>query len=225
MLEKVSEHIKIRRKNLDYEIKSRSMREGFEKLPDEVISLIFVNAFRSSKSPDDVNESSISGRTYFSLRISHVSRRFRRIALHTPELWSNISTSLPLSMIPTFLERSGVHDLDVKVDNLSTAERLTEFSTIIIPTRKRWAALDCSLYGGADFVGCLTQNAQTSFPRLQERNHRETGRITSRSQDAFGGSQSTNSIDILSRSQLYVTKRWSIAIDHTELQSLTIRAS
>lgn len=115
----LSRYIGKRHSDLDYEIRSRSMREGFEKLPDEIISAIFVSASRSFESYHD--------RSHSSLRISQISRRLRRIALHTPELWSIISTSFPPSMIPAFVKRSGTKGLDVQVANIKSTKRLTNF--------------------------------------------------------------------------------------------------
>lgn len=115
-----------RRGALHYEIESRSLREGFEKLPDEIISPIFVKTFRAFESHRN--------RIKFSLQISQVSHRFRRIALYTPELWSTISTSFPLSMVSTFLKRSRTCELDIEARNINTIEMLNYFLSTIIPS-------------------------------------------------------------------------------------------
>lgn len=119
LLKQISGQIKEWHQGLNYEVEYTILREGLEKLPDELVATIFEHAYHSLSSTDWKWEERVS----FSFRLSHVSRRFRSISLGCADLWSYISIGNNLSMVPTILERSQNHALHVHVSSsLSTRD-------------------------------------------------------------------------------------------------------
>jgi hypothetical protein len=85
----------------------------------------------------------------FPIKISHVSRHWREIALHTPSLWSTIhmdeNTSYP-KLLDAYLDRSGACPLDIVMDYQyrsppSRILRETFYLHKILPHIDRWHSL------------------------------------------------------------------------------------
>jgi F-box-like len=86
----------------------------------------------------------------FPITISHVSRHWREIALHTPSLWSTIhmdeNTSYP-KLLDAYLDRSGACPLDIVMDyqNRYPESRILFRETFylhkILPHIDRWHSL------------------------------------------------------------------------------------
>ncbi|KAH9988817.1 hypothetical protein BJV74DRAFT_461789 [Russula compacta] len=66
--------------------------------------------------------------------LSHVCRRWRDIALHSPKLWTSFGNRDLTPMLPTFIERSRGAPLDVSVcidsDDIHRLERLTDLQSV-----------------------------------------------------------------------------------------------
>ncbi|KAH8110126.1 hypothetical protein DFH11DRAFT_808475 [Phellopilus nigrolimitatus] len=72
-------------------------------LPDEILSLIFETTYQlcSNDSGSPTLES-----IFLSVRLSHVSRRFRNVSLATPRLWLSVSDAQPPAAIRAFVQRA-----------------------------------------------------------------------------------------------------------------------
>jgi hypothetical protein len=77
-------------------------------LPSELLSAVF-EALASDMSPTSPPVEIV---------LSHVSRRFRGIAMNTRQLWTRIRVSLhtPFDMVVAYLERSGTHPFELHFD-------------------------------------------------------------------------------------------------------------
>lgn len=91
---------------LQKDLRSLTPRHEFLKLPDELLAVIFEDAAYES------HESHATS-VRCSIRISHVCKRFRVIALRTPGLWINVSDTQTPELLDTLLSRSSPSGLQV----------------------------------------------------------------------------------------------------------------
>ncbi|TDL21217.1 hypothetical protein BD410DRAFT_804406 [Rickenella mellea] len=105
------------------------LEDGIKRLPDEILAIIF-------EMTRHVNGS----QPYpFAVCLSHVSRRFRRIALATPSLWTTIHDTYDDSQIQVFISRSGRLDLDIKI---RSGWGMESFLEVLKGTTHRWSSFD-----------------------------------------------------------------------------------
>jgi hypothetical protein len=86
----------------------RNQLSPVSSLPNELLSAVF-EALASDMSPTSPP---------IEIVLSHVSRRFRRIAMNTRQLWTRINVSLdtPFDMVVAYLERSGTRPFELRFD-------------------------------------------------------------------------------------------------------------
>ncbi|KAH8112039.1 hypothetical protein DFH11DRAFT_1728861 [Phellopilus nigrolimitatus] len=137
-------------------------RRGLPSLPEELIAQVFEMAYA-----DDGN---------VSWHLSLVSRRFRRIALSLPRLWTKLDTSHDPELN---LERSRGHgislDICTNLYHVFTEERFHEFMRKVGPHSDRWKSVrlsghwDEAKYSRSDvLVKSLRDNfAGKTFPVLE----------------------------------------------------------
>ncbi|TDL21213.1 hypothetical protein BD410DRAFT_840682 [Rickenella mellea] len=128
------------------------LEHGIKRLPDEVMAIIF-----------EMGRHFIGGGPYeFGVCVSHVSRRFRRIALATPLLWTAIRDSYPENQIREFVSRSRQLDLVVGMTVHSSAR---SFLKALKNTSHRWSSLDI-IEDNADYL--MEKLGITDLPRLRQ---------------------------------------------------------
>lgn len=76
-------------------------------LPDELLSMILETAYCSYRGEPRASD--------FAITISHISQRFRTVALNTPLLWSTLSNSQSIPEINTFIRRSKAVDMSILI--------------------------------------------------------------------------------------------------------------
>ena len=104
----------------------------------------------------------------FQVRISHVCRRWRRVAIDTPTLWTTLSfkESYPFEKSETWIARTKQAPLDIDIDislpdeasplidesngqseglSLSALKDLRRISTLIIPLISRWRSFELAV--------------------------------------------------------------------------------
>ncbi|KII84442.1 hypothetical protein PLICRDRAFT_365676 [Plicaturopsis crispa FD-325 SS-3] len=135
-------------------------------LPDEVLSTIFIYCLPSSVQPS-TNRAP--------LLLTRICRRWRIVALSTPQLWQSITFSCHTSLHPTevdkWLSRAGCLPLSMAMylpDARCQAaeEQLKPFANMVISRSSRWQTLHLmgSVFGaGLDASGGIS----FAFPRLQ----------------------------------------------------------
>ncbi|TDL13571.1 hypothetical protein BD410DRAFT_399393 [Rickenella mellea] len=92
------------------------LEDGIKRLPDDVLAIIFEMGCHFNE--DDLYQ--------FAVCVSHVSHRFRGVALATPLLWTTIQDSYGENEIREFISRSGQLDLHIKRPNNSEIESLLQ---------------------------------------------------------------------------------------------------
>ncbi|KAJ3898555.1 hypothetical protein F5879DRAFT_909806 [Lentinula edodes] len=130
-----------------------SARLGIHRLPNEILSYIFVNAIQVCDF-DDPSEAA-----YFPLTISHTCSRWRKVSISTGSLWTSIRLCLPYSLnqltyLRTWLSRSRSYPLDILLDfrdeewdweeedHLFTHDAAKEIISVILPHSKRWRHIE-----------------------------------------------------------------------------------
>ncbi|TCD62233.1 hypothetical protein EIP91_007192, partial [Steccherinum ochraceum] len=120
-------------------------------LPVELLSRIFLIGWQEDPLPDDI----LTSQTTFEALVSHVSHRWRDVALHIPVLWSivHFRTHLHIHRAHTYLARNRhPHLIDVFVDTCAQDEHLPGFTlfrdeffpvfAVVIPHIARWRSLN-----------------------------------------------------------------------------------
>lgn len=77
----------------------RDDEDGFDLLPDELLAMILEQVHESDGLSEFV--------AHVPVRLSHVNRRFRDVALNCPNLWTLVSCFYKSKMLRLFLKRSG----------------------------------------------------------------------------------------------------------------------
>ncbi|KLO06336.1 hypothetical protein SCHPADRAFT_1002402 [Schizopora paradoxa] len=144
------------------------LSKGIASLPNEVLMLIFGFAAHPG------------GRNSWrqAIWLSHVSRRFRNVALGTQSIWTTLDGCASRRGIETFLARSGKNsDLHIILDASLKNDDLHYFVYMCLPLASRWATL--LVTSGVDESSCDTADGpfeelfecrgedELSFPRLQ----------------------------------------------------------
>jgi hypothetical protein len=113
-------------------------------LPDEILSDIFELATTVSARVPGVFRRGV----HWSRVISHVSRRWRNIALQNPFLWTwiLIAQGLPSTTIwaPILLERSKTSLIDVELSLTDSPEGMSDALDLVIPHMGRWSSFHFS---------------------------------------------------------------------------------
>ncbi len=108
------------------------LSKGIASIPDELVSLIFKCATHRESTLREA------------LRLSHVSKRFRRIALAEHCLWTTLRSDWRTEALETCIARSG-HKADLHVIiHLRDHLVLSSFIDICWPTASRWKTLTVS---------------------------------------------------------------------------------
>ncbi|KLO05832.1 hypothetical protein SCHPADRAFT_946589 [Schizopora paradoxa] len=135
---------------------SAKLSKGISKLPDEIVMRIFQFAVWE----EDCN----GGKQAISL--SHVSRRFRNIALGSRRLWTTLYSCDPEGQLETFISRAGSSEEFHAFINFTSAvkeEGIGYLTDICHSTITRWRTLTLSqedqdldadepLYGGVELI-------------------------------------------------------------------------
>lgn len=106
---------------------------GIAELPDELLALVFELAY------DNDTDGS-----HLAIQLSHVCRRFRAVALHTPRLWSTLAASQRPDEYQTFISRSRTADLTIIVDfpfRKPSFMLIADFMNDVFPLSNRWGEL------------------------------------------------------------------------------------
>ncbi|TDL21214.1 hypothetical protein BD410DRAFT_308329 [Rickenella mellea] len=127
------------------------LEEGIKRLPNEVLAVIFEMAHYLDG----------EGPVQFALCVSHVSRRFRNVALATPLLWTTIHDSFGENQIREFISRSGRLDLNIKMPYSTDIEC---FLKVIKGTSHRWSSLSI-IEQETEYV--MMKLGMTDLPRLR----------------------------------------------------------
>lgn len=137
---------------------------GIAELPDELLALIFELAY------DNDTEGS-----RLAIQLSHVCRRFRAIALHTPRLWSTLTTTQRIDEYQTFISRLRTALLTIIIDNPShlreaSSTLLTDFMDTVFTLTDRWGEFRCQstlMLDSEDWEALLQiTNINLVLPRL-----------------------------------------------------------
>ncbi|TDL21211.1 hypothetical protein BD410DRAFT_308177 [Rickenella mellea] len=88
------------------------LEDGIKRLPDDILAIIF----------EATRHFSGDGPNQFAVCLSHVSRRFRSVALATHLLWTTIRNNYGENQTREFISRSGRLDLDIKIPRKSGIE-------------------------------------------------------------------------------------------------------
>ena len=108
--------------------------KGVATLPDEILAMIFEVAVRMEK-----HNGRIQARF-----LSHVSRRFRKVALGEHRIWTTLCSFASSKELRTFISRSGTRplfDVFFRIGAANTIERWNTFVKICSPALSRWRIL------------------------------------------------------------------------------------
>ncbi|TDL15558.1 hypothetical protein BD410DRAFT_104831 [Rickenella mellea] len=132
-LNRVQERLRRRLRTLRKDSMPLVLEDGIKRLPDELLVYVF-EVGRSMNVPGDSS-------SFSSIHVSHVSLRFRRIALQTPSLWTTIHKVYGEGQIREFISRSGGLDLDIKMHELNVRiSKCHSFLTAMKGTSHRWSS-------------------------------------------------------------------------------------
>ncbi|TDL21204.1 hypothetical protein BD410DRAFT_308135 [Rickenella mellea] len=127
------------------------LEDGINRLPNEILAIVF----------EMTRHFSGNSQNQFPVCVSHVSRRFRRVALATPSLWTTIHDSYRENQIREFISRSGQLDLEIKMHSDSGIEF---FLIVVKDTSHRWSSFDII---DDDTEDLMVQLGITDLPRLR----------------------------------------------------------
>ncbi|KAK0467610.1 hypothetical protein IW261DRAFT_1058667 [Armillaria novae-zelandiae] len=141
-----------RNQALENQANAKKILSPCRRLPNELVTDIFIRC-----SLHDRDSSSLDLRA-FRWTLSHVCRKWREVAIGTPEIWSNIILHFghdpflngsAAFMLGVVLDRARPHDLDVFIrlkDDISTHP----VCVVLLPTVRYWKSL--KVYGNPDFL-------------------------------------------------------------------------
>lgn len=148
--------------------RSQILEHGISSLPDTVLMLIFELGRETGYKYQGWMEP---------VRLSHVNKRFRRIALATPRLWSTLSNSQSAAVRQVLLQRSKAVDLTFYINDPSlppsrSRQHFTEFLEFLLPLTPRCGRFEYFQEGyhdaEDDFKNAELRRilAGVSFPKL-----------------------------------------------------------
>lgn len=119
--------------------KKQLYQRSFPSLPDEVLATVFEFSLEDPRTCYNISRMPMS--------LSHVSRRFRRLALKLPRLWRTVSTTQSYAATWHFLKRAGKYKLSVVVryDNGYSGSPATincdieNFFNMVCPLYRDWS--------------------------------------------------------------------------------------
>ncbi|TDL21202.1 hypothetical protein BD410DRAFT_307978 [Rickenella mellea] len=127
------------------------LEDGINRLPDDVLAIIF----------EMTRHFNGDGQYQFAVGVSHVSRRFRTVALATPSLWTIIRDSYGENQIREFISRSGRLALDIKMPRNS---RIESFLKVVKDTSHRWSSFEI-IDDSTEYI--MMELGITDLPRLR----------------------------------------------------------
>jgi hypothetical protein len=143
-------------------------------LPNEILGLVFERG-----RPQRRRRHSKTGLP-FEVDISHVSRRWRDVAISLPNLWTNIHIFADYSSawVPMYLERSKSCPLDLRINFWDADVRLGDDSrareamvisvlSLILPHTERWGAFILEGYYEESIYMALARLHKVAVPLLQ----------------------------------------------------------
>ncbi|KAH8111950.1 hypothetical protein DFH11DRAFT_559088 [Phellopilus nigrolimitatus] len=106
------------------------LQDGIDSLPDDVLSLVFEYFCANCVDDEDA-------RMKFPVILSHVSRRFRNLALHLPRIWANINLRLVEShgQLDTWLSLSKSSALDLEISGEVPEAFFQKISNVAVLSR------------------------------------------------------------------------------------------
>ncbi|KLO08303.1 hypothetical protein SCHPADRAFT_944572 [Schizopora paradoxa] len=123
------------------------LSKGISSLPDEVLAMVFESAVRAA-GQEGVEQAK---------RLSHVSRRFRAIAISECNLWTNFRSSSSREELETLVSRSGsnthIH-IHIYIPISTSTLPFEDFLKICSPTSFRWNSM---------MIGDLSYNTNVRF--------------------------------------------------------------
>ncbi|TDL17485.1 hypothetical protein BD410DRAFT_901458 [Rickenella mellea] len=143
-----------------------ALQRGIHSIPDDILAHIFEVGYHSC---DDQGSRDSH---HFSVAVSHVSRRFRMVALRTPRIWTRLSNWMKTSQLETFSYRSKAADLIITATtdeyddpNIS----LEAFLAITLPSHSRWSEFTYDILEHHNLFpqAILSQTRNLTFPRLR----------------------------------------------------------
>ncbi|TDL24461.1 hypothetical protein BD410DRAFT_89961 [Rickenella mellea] len=170
-LRKTSEIIECAIVNFKEETLPLSLQCGIRTLPDKIIERILELACEGG------NPQTPGPHHKFPILLSHISRRFRSLALQAPHIWANLSSQLSREGLKKFLARSRSVDLGVYIydasDDYDQDARLLlkDFLKIVIQHKDRWSELQYHRFGINSVHGyshpAFAAHRNLKLPRLQ----------------------------------------------------------
>ncbi|KAK0462131.1 hypothetical protein IW261DRAFT_199876 [Armillaria novae-zelandiae] len=146
-----------RKQALENQVNAKTILSPCRRLPNELLINIFI---RCLSARDQLDSPSNPGAFHWTL--SHVCRKWREVAICTPEIWSRIHLDFVHDWFLTgsriheaafklgvVLDRARPHDLDVFIslkDDISTHP----ICVVLLPTVRYWKSL--KVYGNPDFL-------------------------------------------------------------------------
>ncbi|TDL17481.1 hypothetical protein BD410DRAFT_794312 [Rickenella mellea] len=115
-----------------------TLEHGISRLPDELLTRIFEIGHESTTE------------FHFALHVSHLSHRFRQIALAIPLLWTRLSAEYGDEQTRIFISRTGSHVLDIETTPCGRNRRyhqavpfakVNSFLQMVAPLSSRWSHL------------------------------------------------------------------------------------
>ncbi|KAE9406651.1 hypothetical protein BT96DRAFT_203027 [Gymnopus androsaceus JB14] len=161
---------------------SSQSRSGIHRLPDKILSSIFLNAINECDDSAEV--------AFLPLTLSHTSSRWREVCVSTSFLWTSIYMSLPyrhnqstiqnqLVYLRTWISRSDSSPLNIHLDfrdpewdwneetHRFTSTWASQIFSIILPHANRWKHIEFIADTWAPIHVFLAASAANSSESLQ----------------------------------------------------------
>ncbi|TDL21170.1 hypothetical protein BD410DRAFT_868090 [Rickenella mellea] len=126
-----------------------ALEDGMRRLPDELLARIF-----------EIGH--LSTRSCTSLLVSHVSFRFRQVAIRTRLLWTRLSAGYTNDQLQAFVSRSG--NLDLEIMCRSPPRERNDFLKVVISLSNRWSS---AIISSPPLAKLISAAGSTSFRNLK----------------------------------------------------------